>query len=214
MNWQGQEFTRSSYLENSLLTGPHVQVLDDLIPESLKTRLIEAMSWMPVHFLNRAERYNSHELDMHWYYPIAFSENADTGDVEPALLALDETLQSVTQCWSLIKASYSHPVRLYECMLSANTFGTEGRLHHDIPYPEARSRHHTVLVYCNAKWDAAWAGETLVFDEHNEITAAVIPKPGRVMKIAGDPAHVGRSVSKTCPTDRRVLVFKLWEVKR
>jgi SM-20-related protein len=196
-----------------MLNGPHVQVvqvLDDLMPEPLKTQLIDVMSWMPVHFLNRRSRYETHALDIHWYYPIAFSENADTGDVEPELAALDENLQCVAQCWALIKASYPHPVRLYECMLSANAFGTEGSLHHDIAFPEARPRHHTVLVYCNAQWEPGWAGETLVFDAEGEVSAAVVPRPGRVMKIAGDPLHVGRSVSRTCPTDRRVLVFKLW----
>ncbi len=194
-----------------MLINAQVQVLDSLLPEALKTQLTEVMAWMPVHFLNRRQRYETHDLDIHWYYPIAFSDNADEGDVEPELLALDEQLQCVRQCWELIKATYPHPVRLYECMLSANAFGTEGTLHHDIPYVPARPRHHTVLVYCNAKWDAAWAGETLVFDEHHEVTAAVIPRPGRVMKIAGDPLHVGRSVSRTCPSDRRVLVFKLWD---
>lgn len=196
-----------------MLTGSHVQVIDDLMPASLQSKLIDVMSWMPVHFLNRRERYQTHALDIHWYYPIAFSSNADTGDIEPELRALDDNLQCVTQCWDLIKASFPHPVRVYECMLSANTFGTEGSLHHDIPYAPARSRHHTVLVYCNAQWQLEWGGETLVFDEQGEVSAAVMPRPGRVMKIAGDPLHVGRSVSRTCPTDRRVLVFKLWALQ-
>jgi SM-20-related protein len=193
-----------------MLTGTPVQVIDDLLPEPLKTSLIEAMGWMPMHFLNRWERFKSHELDMHWYYPVAFSDDPYSADVEPDLLALDEHLQPISQCWALIKARYAQPLRLYECMLSANTFGTEGRLHQDIADAGERRRHHTALVYCNAKWDVNWAGETLVFDEHNEITAAVMPKPGRVMTIAGDPVHVGRSVSRICPTDRRVLVFKYW----
>ena len=195
-----------------MLTTSQVQVIDDLFPDPLKTRLIEAMGWMPLHFLNRWERYKSHELDMHWYYPIAFSDEGGLADVEPDLHALDDNLQCVAQCWQRIKASCSYPLRLYECMLSANAFGTEARVHRDVAYPEERSRHHTALVYCNARWDVAWAGETLVFDDHGEITAAVMPKPGRVIKIAGDPPHVGRSVSRTCPTDRRVLVFKFWEV--
>ena len=195
-----------------MLTGSAVQVIDDLFPEPLRNSLIETMSWMPVHFLNRKDRYQSHDLDVHWYYPLAVSEQADRGDVEDQFAALDEHLQCVTQCWELIKSTYAHPVRVYECMLGANAFGTEGSLHHDIRSAAARPRHHTVLVYCNAKWDLAWAGETLVFDNQGEISAAVMPKPGRVMKIAGDPLHVGRSTSRICPTDRRVLVFKLWEL--
>jgi len=193
-----------------MLTGSNVQVSDTLLPDTLKDALIEAVSWMPVHFLNRWERFKSHELDMHWYYPVAFSEEPYTGDVEPDLAALDQPLQPIAECWQLIKASYDHPVRLYECMLGANTFGTEGRLHQDIAEEAERPRHHTALIYCNKEWKLAWAGETLVIDADGEISAAVVPKPGRVMKIKGDPPHVGRSVSRICPTDRRVLVFKFW----
>jgi SM-20-related protein len=196
-----------------MLTGSNVQVYDDLLPPDLKSRLLEAMSWMPVHFLNRRDRYDdAHALDVHWYYPFAFTDDADHVDVEPQLVGLDSNLQCVTECWRHIKASFSHPVRLYECTLSANAFGTEGSVHHDVRYLPARPRHHTVLVYCNAKWDISWGGETLVFDEHDEVSAAVMPKPGRVMKLRGDPPHVGRSVSRLCPTDRRVLVFKAWDV--
>jgi SM-20-related protein len=193
-----------------MLTGPSVQVLDDLLDDALRDELIETMSWMPMYFLNRKERYGSHDLDVHWYYPIAVSDDGDRADVEPQLAELDDNLQCITRCWNLIKASYPHPLRLYDCLLSANAFGTEGGVHRDIAAAAARPRHHTVLVYCNARWDIAWAGETLVFDDDHEVIAAVRPKPGRVMKIAGDPLHVGRSVSRTCPSDRRVLVFKFW----
>ena len=195
-----------------MLTGQNVEVLDDLLPADMKTSLPEAISWMPMYFLNRWERFKSHELDMHWYYPIAFSDESYTADVEPQLAVMDDNLQPVARCWELIKATHAEPVRLYECMLSANTFGTEGRLHQDIGVADKRRHHRTALVYCNKEWNLNWAGETLVFDEDGEISAAVLPKPGRVMKIAGDPAHVGRSVGRICPTDRRVLVFKYWSL--
>lgn len=195
-----------------VLLASNVRVDDTLISPDLRTRLIECVSWMPMHFLNRWERFRSHELDMHWYYPVAFSEEPYTSDVEPDLRKLDAGLQAIAECWDAIKADFDHPVRLYECMLSANTFGTEGRLHQDIADDDARSDHITVLVYCNREWKITWAGETLFFDEANEITSAVMPKPGRVVIAEGDPPHVGRSVSRVCPTDRRVLVFKLWRV--
>lgn len=194
-----------------MLTTSAVEIADDLLPARLQAELIEAISWMPLYFLNRWERFKSHELDMHWYYPIAYADAPYTEDVEPQLAALDSSLKTVTDCWQVIKASHGDRlVRLYECMLSANTFGTEGRVHQDVAEADSRAEHHIALVYCNRDWNIAWAGETLVFDDHNEIVAAVMPKPGRVVKIQGDPAHVGRAVSRTCPTDRRVLVFKYW----
>ena len=195
-----------------MFLGPKVRVVDDLFPGDLKDRLIETVSWMPMHFLNRWERFKSHELDMHWYYPIAFADEPFVEDVEPKLEALDESLRAITECWNQVKNGLGYPVRLYECMLSANTFGTEGRIHQDIAEEDARANHVTVLVYCNKEWNLAWAGETLFFNEHNEITAAIMPKPGRVVIADQDPPHVGRSVSRICPTDRRVLVFKLWRL--
>ena len=193
-----------------MFVSSNVEVLDNLISESLRDSVIEAVSWMPMHFLNRWEEFKSHELDMHWYYPVAYSDKPFEIDVEPDLRALDESLQPIVQCWEKIKASHDYPVWLYECMLSANTFGTEGRVHQDIAELNEHPRHRTALVYCNKKWNINWAGELIVFDENNEVSAAVIPKPGRVIKISGDPTHVGRSVSRICPTDRRVLVFKYW----
>lgn len=37
-----------------------------------------------------------------------------------------------------------------------------------------------------------------------------MPKPGRLAIMRGDPFHVGRSVSRIFPLDRRVLVYKFW----
>lgn len=193
-----------------MFTGPNVRVLDDLLSPELRQRLVDCVSWMPLHFLNRWERFKSHELDMHWYYPLAFSEEAYTADVEPALQELDPSLAPVRECWDRLKTAFEHPVRLYECMLSANTFGTEGRVHQDIADEAAREKHYTVLVYVNREWNVAWAGETVFFDADNEISGAVMPRPGRVVIAAGDAPHVGRSVSRICPTDRRVLVYKAW----
>lgn len=189
-----------------------VRVVDDLFSPEFRDQLIKTVSWVPVHFLNRWERFKSHELDIHWYYPIAFTDEPFTEDVESELAALDETLHPIVVCWRLVKSRLGFPVRLYECSISANTFGTEGRVHHDIDLKNERARHMTVLVFCTGKWDPNWAGETVFFDDSGEVSAAVLPSPGRSVIVSGDPLHVGRSVSRTCPSDRRVLVFKFWRV--
>jgi hypothetical protein len=61
-----------------------------------------------------------------------------------------------------IKASYHHPVLLYERMLCANAFGTEGHFHHDVNNQLARLYHHTALVHC--KQDR----ETAIVDKHHQ----------------------------------------------
>jgi SM-20-related protein len=195
-----------------MFLGANVKVSDDLFSDEFKTRLIESVSWLPVYLLNLWERHKSHELDIHWYYPIAFSDNVYADDIEPKLLELGEELKAIGECWGRIKEHLPFPVRLYECSLSANTFGTEGRVHQDVFEEARRAEHLTVLVYCSKTWNIDWAGETLFLNVENEITGAVMPKPGRVVFIENDPPHVGRSVSRTCPSDRRVLVFKSWRI--
>lgn len=187
-----------------------IRVLDDLLTPPLKAQLYETIAWLPMYFLNRSARYQTDSMDIHWYYPLAIVDESYTEDVEHKLMALDDSLVCVKDAWALIKKHVQNDLRLYECMVSANTFGTEGHIHHDVPERAPREKHLTILVYCNKEWKMDWAGETLFFDEQGEVNAAVIPKPGRVLICKGDPVHVGRSVSRICPTDRRVLVFKAW----
>lgn len=188
-----------------------VEIHDDWLPESLRTKLIETANWIPMYFLNRSTRFETHPLDIHWYYPVAVTEEALFNRVEEQLDRLEEPLDIIKQAWETIAAKLDIPLGLYECSVSANTFGTEGNPHFDIGIRTRATAHFTALVYCPPKWDIAWAGETLFFDEAGEITGGVMPKPGRVVIVRGDPHHVGRSVSRICPNDRRVLVFKFWD---
>ena len=188
-----------------------VLLFDDALAPELQAELIEVMSELPVFFLNRATHFKTHALDILWYHPFAYSEtDLRVDDVEPKLAALDESLLVVHRCWQAIQKLHDYPVRLYDCALSTNTFGTEGNYHHDISESSCRGGHHTALVYCCKEWDVSWAGETLVFDSNNDIVAGVMPKSGRILVIKNDPLHVGRSVSRICPIDRRVLTFKYW----
>jgi len=166
-----------------------------------------------MYFLNRKERYGSHELDMHWYYPLTVSDEGVRGNVEPQIEALDRSLRPIADTWKLLKDYLGGSVRLYECTISANAFGTEGRVHADLAAGDRRRGHVAALIYTSPRWDKDWAGELVVFDREGEIRAAVIPRPGRVVLLENDPVHVGRSVSRICPAERRVLVFKLWRPK-
>lgn len=187
-----------------------VDVIDDLFSAELKERLIETVSWIPVYFLNRGHRYKSHDLDIHWYYPLISADDLYRDDVEPTFRTFPDSLSPVIEAWDCVKAAIDSRVRLYECTISANTFGAEGFPHYDIDDQERRRNHGLVLIYCNPEWKIEWAGETVFFDDAGEIASAIIPKPGRVVIVRGDRKHVGRSVSRICPYDRRVLVFKIW----
>src|SRR5690606_15270390 len=59
-----------------------------------------------------------------------------------------------------------------------------GHVCSDCPLPHrdsADARDRTVLVYANAHWQPEFAGETVFFDDDDEIIRAVVPRPGRVV---------------------------------
>ncbi|MCZ8384137.1 2OG-Fe(II) oxygenase [Achromobacter xylosoxidans] len=188
-----------------------VEIHDDWFTPDLLDRLTQASNWMPMYFLNRASRFETHSLDIHWYYPVAVTEEALFGRVEDQMEALEDPLDVLHKTWKMVAANIGGTLGLYECSVSANTFGTEGNPHFDFRNRTVAPAHLTVLIYCSPQWDVTWAGETLIFDEDGEISGGIMPRPGRVAILRGDPYHVGRSVSRICPSDRRVLVFKMWD---
>lgn len=187
-------------------------VHDDLLAPELLSELAGALAWVPTFFRRRADHdADAHSLDGYSFYPLATVDDKRNDDAQPALDTLDPALACVRQVWDAVRRA-AGKVRLYECEFTANPFGSEGHPHHDCLAPERRHLHVTAIVYCNTEWDLAWAGETVLFDSQGDITAAVLPRPGRVSIIRGDPLHTARGVSRTCPLPRRVLVFKMWAI--
>ena len=196
-----------------LKQGQQVRTWDGVLAGELAERFKVMLPWLPTYFLNRTDRDpNAHPLDVYWYYPIAIGDDRFTDDVEPLLAQLDENLQPIAQLWDIVRARLEFPVRLYECEYGANPFGCEGHPHYDSPLEEPRPRHVTVIVYLNPTWELAWGGETVVVNEQSDVHFAVLPKPGRAVMMEGDPLHVARGVSRTCPVARRVLIFKMWRL--
>jgi SM-20-related protein len=190
-----------------------ISTWENIFTGDLAERFSTLLPWLPSYFLNRTDRDPSaNPLDVYWYYPVAICDDRYSDDVEPQLNELDEQLQPIAQLWQIISARLGFPVRLYECEYGANPFGCEGHPHYDSPREDIRDKHIAVIVYLNSRWDIAWGGETIVFNEQGDVISAVLPKPGRATVLEGDPYHVARGVSRTCPVARRVLVFKMWRL--
>jgi hypothetical protein len=106
---------------------------------------------------------------------------------------------------------------LLRVYINAYTYGTDGYAHRDdiwIPKnfgPDALSE--TVIVYLNEKWDIDWAGETVIFDDNDEIEKSVLPKYGRVLSFNSNKLHAARPLSRACSSLRSVLVFKTIDPK-
>lgn len=67
----------------------------------------------------------------------------------------------------------------------------------------------TALWYLCDEWDLAWEGETVFFDQADEIAAAVRPRPGRLVIFDGAIKHVGRPPSRICYKPRYTFAIKL-----
>lgn len=188
-----------------------IEVIDDFFSAEQLAELLDVVQWLPAYYINRqAHVKGAPDYDIHWSYPLVQRDDSLEIDREPELRSLDETLRPVVDVWDRLRARLGHSPMLYECMVTANPYGLEGRPHFDCPDPYKRPNHVTVLVYCNREWDLTWGGETMVFDHENEIARAVLPRPGRISILRGDPYHVARGVSRYCPVDRRVLTYKAW----
>lgn len=190
-----------------------VSTWDGVLSGSLAAKFDKLLPWLPTYFLARTDRdKTAHPLDVYWYYPVAMASNQYVDDVEPQLAELDENLNPIHELWKIVRERLGIPVRLYECEYGANPFGCEGHPHYDSQRENVRPEHIAIIVYLNAQWDVAWGGETVVFNEAMDVFSATIPKPGCATILEGDPFHVARGVSRSCPLPRRVLVFKMWRL--
>lgn len=187
-----------------------VSTHDGEIEPKLFASLASGLAWVPMYFQRHADRDPAaHPLDGYSFYPLATVEDKRSDDAAPLLNDLDPALAPVREIWQVVR-HLAGDVRLYECEYTANAFGSEGHPHHDCLAADRRASHVTAIVYCNTEWELAWAGETVAFGDDGDITSAVMPRPGRITLLHGDPLHVARGLSRTCPVQRRVLVFKMW----
>jgi len=115
-------------------------------------------------------------------------------------IAESEVDPFIWSIWNRINSTKRKLVRVYS---NAYTYGTEGTLHKDSTHYESK----THMIYLNSKWQPDWAGETTFFN-NDEISLAILPKPGRLIQFDGTIFHAARSVSRFCPEVRKVLVYK------
>lgn len=71
----------------------------------------------------------------------------------------------------------------------------------------------TALWYLCERWDIEWGGETLFFDDQDDIAFAVAPKPGRLVVFDGAIKHVGRPPNRICYAPRYTFAIKFERVQ-
>lgn len=186
-----------------------VQAIDGLFSEDEIGALIQTVQAIPLYFINHAAPEQAHHLYTHWAYPIVSVERNAPRDISAELEALDETLDPIRNAWYRVRRLLASTATTVNCYVNGYTYGTDGYPHYEVASPRAAEQ-RTILIYCCPSWEPGWGGETVFFDRDGDVSAAVLPKPGRVVVLRGDVLHVARAPSRFCPIDRRVLVFKAW----
>ncbi len=102
------------------------------------------------------------------------------------------------------------PMRLYRCYVNVAHYGDMLFMHEDC-LPGAGEL--TGLWYLCDRWDPEWGGETMFFDRHKEVRAAIQPRPGRFALFNGEITHVGRPPNRACYAPRYTLAMKFEPVR-
>ena len=139
---------------------------------------------------------------------IGFRNNkSETEDLQEDSVFKDSSIYPI---WNKLKMLTGER-ELLRCYFNSYTYGTDGYLNKDVNKNNITEDklNETILVYCNKEWAPDWAGETLFFNtDKTEIIHATLPKRNRILVFDASIPHVGRSPSRACFSQRKILAFK------
>lgn len=122
----------------------------------------------------------------------------------------------IKELWEIVQEVVGDRA-LLRCYTNGYTYGTDGYAHKDDPWiqrqfgPDALSE--TAILYLNPEWDRDWAGETVLYNDNNDVELSILPKEGRLFIFDSNKFHAARPVSRICKVLRSVLVFKTLDPK-
>jgi SM-20-related protein len=97
------------------------------------------------------------------------------------------------------------PLRVVSQYANGHTYGLGGNPHLDDSKPGS----YTLLYYPNPEWQDGWDGETVFYDEADEIALSVRLRPNRAVFFDARIPHCGRAPSRSCTALRVSVAFKL-----
>jgi SM-20-related protein len=107
--------------------------------------------------------------------------------------------------WAQLKGGPLANHALSRCYANAMAPGVGGALHQDSNDPD----HLTAIYYPHPTWSPDLAGETIFYsDSRDEVSAAVYPKPNRLLIFSGTIPHAARAMSSQASDLRITLMFK------
>lgn len=118
----------------------------------------------------------------------------------------DEAFEGI---WELARtrceALAGGPLRVVRVYANGHTYGLGGNVHQD----SDRAGDFTLLYYPNPEWKQDWDGETVYYDDAEEVALAVRVRPNRAVFFDSRIPHVGRAPSRACPALRVTVAWKL-----
>jgi hypothetical protein len=90
--------------------------------------------------------------------------------------------------------------------VNSSVFGDSYYAHRDCG---AQEHHVTALYYANLEWELDWGGETIYYNDEEEIELAVRLRPGRLVVARGAILHRGCVPTRACHEERYTLAYKL-----
>jgi len=121
---------------------------------------------------------------------------------------LDEN-DTCNQAWQAARPKcenlINQPLTVIRQYANGHTYGLGGQTHQD----DTREGCYTLLYYANPEWQQIWHGETVYYDEQEEIMAAIKPAPNRGVFFDSRIPHAGRGPSRYFGGLRVTVAFKL-----
>lgn len=139
----------------------------------------------------------------HWNHDFINALPSSQTNYEQVLYK-QENVEVLVKIWLRLKETILKGHELVRLYANGHTYGVEG-----YPHIDNRSmNNYSTVLYLNPAWCLEWAGETIIANELQDVTHAVLPKPGRMITFNGRLWHSSRSVSRRCPALRVCLVIK------
>jgi len=125
-------------------------------------------------------------------------------NIAPETLATDTFLRGLRQTVErLFPDEQFTDQRAY---VNCSVYGDAYYIHRDCA---AYERHVTALYYVNLEWQPDWGGETIYYNDEEDVEFAIAPRPGRLVIARGAVLHRGNVPTRSCYEERYTLAYKL-----
>ena len=177
-----------------------IQKFDDFLPPDELARSIEFAKSIRWRFGWTSTGSKTVEQSKYWH--VDFDGHVDSQNTDSVVdLLTDPFIRDLWQRLAQGPCRGHTPIR---CYANGHTYGVPGAPHID----RKQDGYWSLVFYANARWDPAWAGETVFYDRTGDLCHASLPRPNRLVVFPSNIVHAARPVEQHCTSLRMCYVFK------